>query len=136
VASSKRCYLAPHPPSSSASELSHNLPADVLGRVLGDDDVAAGRDHFAVVGCMIRELDLLVVAPEGHRRAQYAFDDGGLTSSTWLHPCRRRSGRASARAGLAGGTLRVRCHRTLLLSASPSPCTLPVHRTGPSLRPK
>jgi hypothetical protein len=26
------------------------------------------------------------VAPEGHRRAQYAFDDGGLTSSTWLHP--------------------------------------------------
>jgi hypothetical protein len=85
-ASSKRCYLAPHPPSSSASELSHNLPADVLGRVLGDDDVAAGRDHFAVVGCMIRELDLLVVAPEGHRRAQYAFDDGGLTSSTWLHP--------------------------------------------------
>ncbi len=44
-----------------------------------------GRDNFAVVNCVVGEIDWLLLRHEGHRRLRFTFI-GDQMSSTWLAP--------------------------------------------------
>jgi hypothetical protein len=87
-ASSRRAYLAPHPPSSpvAGSEPSLNLPADVQGEVPDEDRLAAGRDHFLVVAGVIERLDVLYLIDGGQRRARFRWAGDGEPDAMWVHP--------------------------------------------------
>ncbi|MFW5682363.1 MAG: pyridoxamine 5'-phosphate oxidase family protein [Phycisphaeraceae bacterium] len=86
TAASKRCYLAPHPPSSEADEASPNLPEDVRGVVPSEDRVEAGRSNFAVVRTHVLRIDWLYLHHEGHRRARFTWTEHGAHHTTWLQP--------------------------------------------------
>lgn len=83
---SRRCYLAPHPPSVEAQGPSPNLPEDVRGEAPTAERVAAGRDHFVVLQTVVRAIDWLYLHHTGHRRARFAWDEAGGLESTWLQP--------------------------------------------------
>lgn len=86
TAASKRCYLAPAPPSSDADQPSPNLPEDVRGIVPSHERVAAGRSHFAVVRTQIRRIDWLYLHHAGHRRARFTWTQAGDPHAAWLEP--------------------------------------------------
>jgi len=86
TAASKRCYLAPHPPSSEADDASPNLPQDVRGIVPSEDRVEAGRSNFAAVRTIVRRIDWLYLHHEGHRRARFTWSDQGDHHATWIEP--------------------------------------------------
>lgn len=75
---SRACYrVAPGP----------GTPIDTPSQaVIGPDDGGvAGRDNFAAVSVAITGIEWLYLAVQGHRRAQFRWDDGALTA-TWLVP--------------------------------------------------
>ena len=77
TAASRRCYLAPHPPSETADAPAANLPEDVRDAVPSADRVEAGRGNFAVVRTELRRLDWLYLHHTGHRRARFQWDSRG-----------------------------------------------------------
>lgn len=85
--SSRRCYLAPHPPGEPCDAPSPNLPEGVQGRVPTEAEVAPGFDNFAVVRARVLSLDALYLHHSGHRRAGFRWmgqaDDGAPVAS-WL----------------------------------------------------
>ena len=83
---SRRCYLAPHAPTSASSQWSANLPEHLVGQTPSTESAEAGREQFAVVALEVDALDLLVVYRKGHRRARFRLRAGQLSESTWLHP--------------------------------------------------
>ncbi|MEM9253633.1 MAG: hypothetical protein AAGB29_14915, partial [Planctomycetota bacterium] len=83
--SSRRCYLAPHPPGEPSDAPSPNLPEAVRGRVPDADETKPGRAHFAVIRTVIDRLDWLYLAHDGHRRARFTWSDQGDLAATWLH---------------------------------------------------
>lgn len=86
TAASRRCYLAPEPPSNEADAPTPNLPEDVRGVVPTEDRVAAGRPNFAVVQTHIRRVDWLYLHHAGHRRARFTWTAAGEQHATWLEP--------------------------------------------------
>ncbi len=46
---------------------------------------AVGRENFAVVNCLVNEIDWLMIHPEGHRRLRITYDRGAVLSE-WLVP--------------------------------------------------
>lgn len=50
------------------------------------DDVAAGREHFAVVRTVIDSVDWLHLHPEGHYRAQFRCPPGEAVEGQWVIP--------------------------------------------------
>ncbi len=82
--SSRRCYLAPHPPGAPSPDPSGNLPAHVIDRIPTAEESEAGRTHFAAVSCCVDHIDWLHLASSGHRRATFAWD-GPTWRSAWVH---------------------------------------------------
>ncbi len=83
--SSRRCYLAPHPPGSPADGPSGNLPTWVEDRVPEETEAAPGFANFALITAQVTELDWLWLASKGHRRARFRWE-GDRCASTWVHP--------------------------------------------------
>jgi len=83
--SSRRCYLAPHPPSEVLESFSANLPEDLLHRAPGEADSESGRRHFAVVRCLLDSAELLQLRHDGHVRARFTWSGEDLVSE-WLAP--------------------------------------------------
>lgn len=83
---SRRCYLAPHPPSEPAPAPSPNLPDWAANDALTADNTAHARDHFAFVQTTVTEIDWLILHHAGHRRARFRFGAGGRVETTWLQP--------------------------------------------------
>ncbi|MEM8737737.1 MAG: pyridoxamine 5'-phosphate oxidase family protein [Planctomycetota bacterium] len=85
--SSRRCYLAPHPPGQLADEPSPNLPEAVRGRVPEPKETAAGRENFAVISCTAERFDWLYLHHTGHRRAQFEWTASDPEPAMrWLEP--------------------------------------------------
>ncbi|MDX2016513.1 MAG: pyridoxamine 5'-phosphate oxidase family protein [Planctomycetota bacterium] len=85
--SSRRCYLAPHAPSSVRPALDPNLPESVRGRLPSREESEPGRVNFAVILTRVLALDVLHLAAAGHTRARFTYrDDGTLERSEWLAP--------------------------------------------------
>lgn len=83
--SSRRCYLAPSPPTAESEGPSVNLPEHLLGRVPTQEESEEGRANFGVISVTAERIDLLHLAATGHRRALYSWPNGQLEAH-WLHP--------------------------------------------------
>lgn len=83
--SSRRCYLAPHPPGEPSPTPSPNLPEAVRGRVPEVDETLPGRAHFAAIRTVIDRIDWLYLAHDGHRRACFSWSERGERTDRWLH---------------------------------------------------
>lgn len=79
----RRCYLAPHPPSSAHGAPLPNLPEDVRD---AEPDPARleeeARANFAILKVRLDEIDWFSLAHDGHRRALWRREG----QSTWLAP--------------------------------------------------
>ncbi|WP_428388569.1 pyridoxamine 5'-phosphate oxidase family protein [Mucisphaera sp.] len=85
--SSKRCYLAPHPPSNFADAPSPNLPEDLRDTIPTEGQAQPGRTNFAAICLTATSLDILHLAAKGHVRASYRFEPQTHEhTATWLHP--------------------------------------------------
>ncbi|MEM0983490.1 MAG: pyridoxamine 5'-phosphate oxidase family protein [Planctomycetota bacterium] len=82
---SRRCYLAPAPPSTESDTPTPNLPTEFESRDPTKEESEAGRANFAVVTTRVDEIDWLWLRHQGHLRARFTRTDGGYTS-TWLEP--------------------------------------------------
>jgi hypothetical protein len=84
---SRRCYLAPRQPGSHADEPTANLPDDLLASDPDRERSEEGRANFAVVEARVLRMDWLLLKHSGHRRAVFAWDDGGeLSLQSWVEP--------------------------------------------------
>lgn len=83
---SRRCYLAPRPPSLPAARPSPNLPEDLLETDPDHDRSEAGRANFAVVRARILEIDWLWLRRGGHLRARFTGGPDADPGFTWLEP--------------------------------------------------
>jgi pyridoxamine 5'-phosphate oxidase len=81
----KRCYLAENAPSADSDAAVSGLPEWVEGITPTEEQVAPGRENFAIVLVEVSSFDWLYLASTGHRRARFEFD-GIQVSSTWLVP--------------------------------------------------
>ena len=84
--SSRRCYLAPHAPSSVRPDFSPNLPSDLLHHIPDEATSEAGREHFALVRCRLDRLEWLHLRHDGHVRARFEWDPAGNRTDCWLAP--------------------------------------------------
>lgn len=68
-----------------------DAPRDALGEAvhaepITRDDVAPGREHFAVVRTVVDFVDWLHLHPEGHYRAHFRCPPGEVVEGTWVAP--------------------------------------------------
>lgn len=84
--SSRRCYLAPHAPSSVQESWDPNLPEHLLRTLPGQEESEAGRARFAVVETRVTELDRLELRHDGHVRSRWRWLADGSVDAHWLAP--------------------------------------------------
>ena len=82
--SSRRCYLAPHAPSSILEGFSPNLPEEFLHQVPEREVSRSGRSNFALVRCRLDAIEWLRLRHDGHQRARFEWDEGGNRTDHWL----------------------------------------------------
>ena len=83
--SSRRCYLAPHAPSTVLEAWDSNLPPD-LRRASPDEAASeAGRAAFSVVSTRVDRLEWVELHHDGHRRAEWSWTSDGVQAA-WLAP--------------------------------------------------
>lgn len=80
----RRCYLGEGPGAVSDAPTS-GLPEWAEGIQPTDDQVAAGRENFAVLLIELQQLDWFYLANAGHVRAQFALTDGQWRGR-WVAP--------------------------------------------------
>ena len=84
--SSLRGYLAPHAPGVVSSTADVNLPYDVRGRIPHRDELAAGRQNFAVISCVVHAAEWLLLRQSGNLRARFACENPGQLTAEWVYP--------------------------------------------------
>jgi len=84
---SRKAYLSQHIPSSVTEHPTDGLPAQWQGRVLPTPhESEAGKPNFAVIRCQIDFADWLWLGENGHRRAQFFYQNGLCTQMQWVIP--------------------------------------------------
>lgn len=68
---SRRCYLAPHPPSATIDHPDPNLPEPFRNDPPTEEESAKGRANFGIVVCRATHLDWLQLAHDGHVRCTF-----------------------------------------------------------------
>tara|TARA_Y100000588_G_scaffold78495_1_gene82017 strand:+ start:222 stop:860 length:639 start_codon:yes stop_codon:yes gene_type:complete len=84
--SSRRCYLAEHPPGTPSPVPTSALPDAVSGRVPDESESEPGFGQFAVLLITIDTLEWLYLAARGHRRARFNWTASNGLESEWLTP--------------------------------------------------
>ena len=82
--SSRRCYLAPHPPGTELPGFDPNLPVEARSAVPSEAVLEAGRRNFAAIVAAIESLESLHLDSTGHRRARFVYEQGRPVSGVWL----------------------------------------------------
>ncbi len=82
---SRRCYLAPVGPGSTACGPTSGLPPALEEAEPSLAESEAGRAHFAVLLVSARALEFLWLAVTGHRRGRFERVEGGW-AGRWLVP--------------------------------------------------
>lgn len=77
-------YLAPRPPGEPCAAPSVNLPP-IHNAPLSTDELARGRQNFAVMTARICQFDILFLRQTGHLRARFLCNENGWQRS-WLQP--------------------------------------------------
>ena len=83
--SSRRCYLAPDPPSDVTPEWRANLPEEFRRAVPQSEQSELGRVNFAVIRTTVDEMEQLELHHDGHVRCRWSWNDGEVESA-WLAP--------------------------------------------------
>ena len=83
--SSRRCYLAPDPPSDVTPEWRANLPEELHRAAPESDQSELGRVNFAVIRTTVDEMEQLELHHDGHVRCRWTWLDGEVESA-WLAP--------------------------------------------------
>ena len=81
---SRRCYTTPYAPGDLSATPTSGLPADLEGREPTEEEANPGYAAFCVVEVAIQEIDALLLAFTGHRRAKWSAVDEW--KGTWLIP--------------------------------------------------
>jgi len=84
--SSRRCYLAPHPPSATLDAWHPNLPEDWRHAVPDAATCEGGRANFAAVIVRVESLERLELHHDGHVRTRWRWEGDQVIESTWLAP--------------------------------------------------
>lgn len=83
--SSRRCYLAAHPPGTALSSPGSGLPDALLTRAPTANESEAGRANFVVLLVEAVRLEWLKLTACGNRRARFHAVESGW-QGTWLTP--------------------------------------------------
>jgi 3-hydroxyisobutyrate dehydrogenase len=85
---SRRCYCGDAAPGLEAEQWTPGFPDYLQHRQPTHEESERGRVNFAVVRCVVEEIDWLLLNYEGHRRAKFLYDTDSrrLLHSTWLVP--------------------------------------------------
>ena len=85
--SSRKSYFSLLTPGSVQAEPTDGLPENLQNRVLPTPAQSeAGRANFAVIRVQITFMDWLWLGENGHRRAQFAYENGALARLDWVAP--------------------------------------------------
>ena len=85
--SGRKSYLSLQKPGSRQAEPTDGLPENLQGRVLPTPGQSeAGKANFAVIRCQIIFMDWLWLGENGHRRAQFTYENGLLDRMDWVAP--------------------------------------------------
>lgn len=82
--SSRRCYLAPAAPGSVLEQSGPNLPPHLVGQLPSEEEVAVGRENFAVIQTRVERLDFLFLAFDGNVRAEFVRGENGEFAGRWI----------------------------------------------------
>lgn len=82
---SRAIYAKPTSPNTVVDTPQDGLADAVRKDNLTDDDVASGRENFAVIDTVIRDITWLHLHPDGHYRARFVWD-GDKFLGNWLVP--------------------------------------------------
>ena len=83
--SSRRCYLAAHPPGTQTPEATSGLPEALLNRSPTAPESEAGRENFCVLLVDAVELEWLKLTSCGNQRALFHRSGNGWTGN-WITP--------------------------------------------------
>jgi 3-hydroxyisobutyrate dehydrogenase len=85
---SRRCYLAPRPPSSAVEGdgPSANVPGHLMKVEPTLAESEAGLANFAVVDTTITRVDWLHLKHDGHERAVFSWGGDGAVAMGWVEP--------------------------------------------------
>ena len=81
---SKKTYLV-QPAPSAISDFSTDGLSEFKETELSDKQLDTGYQNFAVIKCMVKELDWLYLNKDGHRRAKFIFQNDTV-KQYWLVP--------------------------------------------------
>ena len=83
--SSRRCYLAAHPPGTSVDAPMSGLPEHLLDRAPTEAESYDGRTNFAVLLIEAQELEWLKLTSCGNKRAVFRRE-GDQWTGQWITP--------------------------------------------------
>jgi pyridoxamine 5'-phosphate oxidase len=83
---SRKCYLATLSPGVPVSTASSGLPVILEQRDPDESESEAGRKNFAVVVTKVKWMEWLWLHHEGHRRAEFRYNENGSYRASWLIP--------------------------------------------------
>jgi hypothetical protein len=83
--SSRKAYMGDIPGQISTSN-SHGLPEHLVGQIPSQAESEKGYPNFAAVICQINFLEWLWLNREGHRRAEFHYDNNQQWTANWLMP--------------------------------------------------
>lgn len=80
-------YVRPSAPGSTLDDPDDALRPDANTEPTSKDDVAAGRQNFAVIRTVIDRIEWLHLHPDGHYRARFTYrPERGDVDATWVAP--------------------------------------------------
>ncbi len=82
---SRRCYRAVPGPGTPSDSPTSGLPEFLETRSPTLEESELGRQHFVVIACRVDFLDWYYLRAQGHRRAQFFWNEEGM-SSQWVVP--------------------------------------------------
>jgi pyridoxamine 5'-phosphate oxidase len=83
---SRKCYLASLSPGLQVSSATSGLPFVFEQRDPDETESEAGRKNFAVVVTKVRWMEWLWLRHQGHRRAEFRYEENGSYRASWLIP--------------------------------------------------
>ncbi len=82
---SLKLYMSSKAPGTKVDLPASGLPTNIERERLTRNDIEAGRKNFCVISSQIHQIDWLLLAPEGHRRAKFYLEDGNW-QKYWIIP--------------------------------------------------
>ncbi|SDL99527.1 3-hydroxyisobutyrate dehydrogenase [Catalinimonas alkaloidigena] len=82
---SRKDYLLPHAPATPLERPEAGTPAHLRGTLPSEEESEKGREHFVGIETRIQFIDWLQLSREGHRRAQFRYQNGE-PHRQWVSP--------------------------------------------------